>query len=324
MRHFLDWLKTRWRTRGEYAAVGRGLGSRIVFAGVRLIIPIGIVLGGMLGLGWILSEPSRSGARAMRVDALRDSIVAVVTRGGHGPLASLQEFVDAGILTADDVEFLADQDIVFHPIGRAAHDTAVVFRQTRGDTERRYRKNGKNDYYTAATSPDGRHSVVIGPGPPRTAPHPRPTRTITVRALESGRELGAMVVPEYAHARWSPDGRFLAIETRAEGRGPVTPLETFVLLVGPSGVRRLDLPRDVDPQALLAPEDRSARLQSESVRVLRWRGSTLDVESEGHGWIGPAGAAGSTSITVRCRFALEVTEGGVSERSREMVTYVKR
>lgn len=321
MNPFLHWLKSRWRTRGEYAAGGRRLLFRYGGAVAAAVAPLVL---GLFALGWILSGPSRSGAREVRIDALADSIVAAVEREGHGPLSSLEDYVAAGILTPDDVEFLADRNITFHPIGRGSPDTAVVFRRASGGVERVHRKDGSEDYYTASTSRDGRFRVVIGPPPRgRTAGADGRMRSVTVRSLEGGRVLASFLVRDHANARWSPDGRFVAIEAGLDDESGVASRETFVLAVGPASVHRMDLPEGVAPEALLAREDRSARFQTTAVRALGWRGSMLEVESAGDGWIGSPGASGSTWVTIRCRFALEVSESGIREIGREMITYAK-
>lgn len=332
MNAFRYWLKSRWRTRGEYAARGRGWLFRY---GVPLAAAVAPILLGLLALGWILSAPSRSGAREVRIDALAERIVRAVEEGGHGPLSSLGDYVAAGVLTPEDVEFLAERNVIFHPITRSSPDTAVVFRRTRGAFERVHRKDGSEDHYSTAISPDGRFGVVVGPPPrgpatggtvtggPATPDAARGLRSVTVRSLESGRVIGSLLVPGHASAGWSPDGRFLAIEAGLEHESRVSSRQTFVLVVSPSSVRRMDLPTTVDPIALLAPEDRSTRFQSTSVRPLRWSGSTLHVESTGHGWMGTPGAGGSTAVTIRCRFALDVAEQGIREVGREVVTYAK-
>lgn len=328
MNVFRYWLKSRWRTRGEYAARGRGLLFRY---GLALAAAVAPILLGLAALWWVLSSPSRSGAREVRIDALADRIVRAVEEGGQGPLSSLEDYAAAGILTADDVEFLAERNVTFHPIARSSPDTAVVFRRTRGTFERVHRKDGSEDYYAAAVSPDERFSVVVGP-PPRgrasRGPVPsdatRGMRSVVVRSLESGRVVGSLLVPGHASAGWSPDGRFVAVQADLEHDSRAASRQTFVLAIGPGSVRRMELPTTVDPTALLAPEDRSTRFQTTSVRPIRWSGKTLHVESTGHGWIGTPGASGSTAITIRCRFALDVSEQGVREVGREVVTYTKR
>lgn len=337
MNAFRHWLKSRWRTRGEYASRGRGLLFRY---GPALAAALAPLLLGLVALGWILSAPSRSGAREVRIDALAERIVEAVEKGDHGPFSSLEDYVAAGILTPDDVEFLTDRKVTFHPITRGSPDTAAVFRRTRGRVEQVHRKDGTEDHYTRATSPDGRFSVVVGP-PPRgsaagapgargrvmggapTSDAGRGMRSVTVRSLESGQVIGSLLVRDHASAGWSPDSRFVAVEAGLEHESRVASRQAFVLAIGPSSVRRMDLPQSVDPTALLAPEDRSARFQSTSVRPLRWNGSTLHVESTGHGWIGAPGASGSVAVTIRCRFALDVSEQGVREVGREVITYAK-
>lgn len=275
MNAFLYWLRTRWRSRRQYTTAAH----RWIVVFGRALAPLALLL---LGLAWVLGGPSRSGAREARIEGLADRIVATVERGGHGPLATLEDYVAAGVLTPDDVEFLADRRVVFQPIRSDSPDTAVVFRRPSGGVERVYRKDGSEDHYTVATSGDGRFTVVVGT-PPAGAEPRRAHRSVTVRDAGNGRILGSFLAPDYARARWSPDGRFVAIETRPEDDSRVASLETFVLAVDDSSFRRLELPDGVMPEALVAPEDRLVRFQSTSVRVLRWRGSTLEVESSGHG-----------------------------------------
>jgi len=313
----LHWLKTRWRTRGEYAVTARRLLWRYGFAVAGPLAIIALIL---LGLFWVLGSPSRSGARHMRIDAFADSLVAAVERGRPARPASLADFVAAGILTTEDVEFLEKEGVRFEPFHAGSPDTAVVFRRTGTGEERVHRKDGSEDYFAVAVSPDERFVVVIGP-PPRGSHAPADQmRAVTVRSMADGgapsRLLHSMLVPSYGRAYWSPDSRFVAIEARPADASSIASLETFVLAVGPGGVRRLDLPAGVNPEALVAPEDRAWRLQSTNVRVRNWRGTTLRVESTGQGWVGPPGEAGSRAIDVRCRFDLEISELGVSELGR--------
>jgi hypothetical protein len=312
------WLKSRWRTRGEYAVTARRLLWRYGLAVAGPLAATALVL---FGVFWVLSSPSRSGARHMRIEALADSVVAVVERGRLASPVTFADFVTAGILTAADVEFLEKQGVRFEPFHAGSPDTAVVFRRTGSGEEHVHRKDGSQDYYGFAVSPDGRYVVVIGP-PPRGSQRATtdPMRSVTVRSLADdqapARILHSMLVPSYGRAHWSPDGRYVAIEARPADPARVASLETFVLAVGPGAVRRLDLPPGVDPEALLAPEDGAARLQSTSVRVRGWNGATLRVESTGNGWIGPPGQPGSRAVTLRCRFDLEVSEQGVRELGR--------
>lgn len=344
MRLFLDWLRSRWRTRREYAARARGFMFRygVPFV-VRVGGPLAVFAVILAALFWVLGAPSRAGGREVRIEGLRDRIVEAAASdrlppsagGTVGSPGDLSALVAAGVITADDAAFLDDQRITYHPISRGSPDTAVVFRKTGRGDERRYRKDGTEDYYTASTTADGRLSVVIGPGRPRPATGPgtraRQTRSITVRAMDTGREIGTLEVPEWAEATWSPDGRYLAVETRPEGAGtfrPGTPVSSvvFVLAVDPvaAWLSRLELPASVDPRNLLRPEDGDVRLQGASVRAVRWRGPILAVESAGHGWIGAPGQPGSESVTFRVRFALEVSTGGIREISREVLTYARR
>ena len=50
--------------------------------------------------------------------------------------------------------------------------------------------------------------------------------------------------------------------------------------------------------------------------ILIGRDTRLVVRSEGHGWIGPPGEETSRYVTVGCRIALEVGEGGIRELER--------
>lgn len=338
MRPFLDWLETRWRTRGEYAMRARGFLFRY---GVPFVVRVGgalvVVAAVMFALFWVLSAPSRAGAREGRIEGLRDRIVEAAASGrlppstnAAGSPGDLSALVAAGVITPDDAAFLADQRITYHAISRGSPDTAVVFRKTGRGDERRYRVSGTEDYYTVSTTADGRLSVVIGPGRPRPATGPggrgRQTRSLTVRDVDTGREIGMLEVPEWADATWSPDGRFLAVETQPETPGTPTSGIVFVLAVPPAatGLTRLELPASVELRNLIRPEDAAVVLQDASVRVLRWRGPTLAVESAGHGWIGPPGQPGSESIVIRVRFALEVSANGVRELSREVGTYARQ
>lgn len=315
----LHWLKTRWRTRGEYAVTGRRLLWRFGLAVAGPLAAGALIL---FGVYWVLSSPSRSGARHVRIDALADSVVAAVERGRPARPVSLDDLVAAGVLTAADVEFLDEQGVRFVPFHAGSPDTAVVFRRTGAGEERVHRKDGSEDYYSFAVSPDDRYVVVVGPPPRGSRGATNQMRSVTVRSVADGsaqsRVLHSMLVPSYGRAHWSPDSRFVAIEARPADSSRVASLETFVLAVGPAprGVHRLDLPPGVSPEAVLAPEDRSARLQSTSVRVRGWNGATLRVESTGHGWIGPPGQSGSRAVTLRCRFDLEVSEQGVRELGR--------
>ena len=325
----LHWLKTRWRTRGEYASTARHLVTRF---GCALAMPLLVIAAVLGGLFWVLSGPSRAGERAQRIDELAERIVAAVERGlpaGPSAPAELDDLVAAGVLTAADVAFLAAEGVTYQPLHRAAPDTAAVFRRTAGGVERVHRKNGTEDYYTSAVSPDGRHQVVVGPPAPGMGPAARGMRSVTLRTVATGgttaRVLATLTVPDFAEAHWSPDGRFVAIEARpadpggasaGSGQPRATDLETFVLAVGPSGVRRLDLPAGIRPEALLAPGDRGARLQAASVRVLAWRGDMLVVVSEGTGWLGPPGEATSRYVSVRCRVTLELATSAVRELER--------
>jgi hypothetical protein len=315
----LHWLKTRWRTRGEYSGRARRLLTRVGCALGGPILLIGAIL---YGLFWVLSEPSRAGERSRRIDELAGQIVAAVEGGnfgGSGDPVELDELVASGVLGADDVDFLADEGVTYQPIHRSSHDTAVVFRRADGSVEHVHRKNGTEDFYRRAVSPDGRHQVLIGPPRPGAAPAAGGHWSVTVRTVpgtgETARILAALTVPDFARAHWSPDGRFVAIEARPAGAS-YTAQETFVLAVSPTGARRIDLPASLHPSALLAPADRSARLQSTTVRVIAWRDARLVVASEGTGWIGPPGDATSRYVTVDCRITLEVSAGGVRELER--------
>lgn len=316
----LHWLKTRWRTRGEYAVMGR-----------RLLWRFGLPIAGSLAVGalilfgvfWVLSSPSRSGARHVRIDALADSVVGAVERGRPARPVSLDDLVAAGVLTAADVEFLEEEGVRFEPFHAGSPDTAAVFRRTGAGEERVHRKDGSEDYYSFAASPDDRYVVVVGP-PPRGSQGAADMRSVTVRSVADGSApshvLHSMLVPSYGRAHWSPDSRFVAIEARPADSSRAASRETFVLVVGPApgagSLRRLVLPAGVDPAALLEPEDREGHLQSADVRFRSWRGGTLQVESTGHGWVGPPGEPGSRAIHVRCRFDLEISEQGVRELGR--------
>jgi len=327
MRLFLDWLQSRWRTRGEYGMRVRGFARRwLIPLGVRLAGSLAVIAIFVAGLFWVLGGPSRSGARALRIEALRDSVVRAVASGRAGAAASVDDLAAAGVLGTDDVRFLADQGVAYQPITRSSPDTAIVFVRTAGGVERRYRKDGTEDHYTSSTSRDGRMAAVVGPGRLRAGAPARQMRSVTVRSLETGRVIGSIEVPEWAEAHWSPDGRFLAVETRPESGDPPASTVTLVFAVDPASgsIARLHLPDAIRPENLVAPQDRAARLQDASVRVTRWRGSTLEVESAGHGWIGPPGAPGSTSLTIRVRIGLEVSERGIRETSREVVTYARQ
>lgn len=317
----LHWLKTRWRTRGEYAVTGRRLLRRFGLAVAGPLAAGALIL---FGLYWVLSSPSRSGARHVRIGVLADSIVAAVERRHPARPVSFDDFVAAGVLASEDVEFLENEGVRFEPFHAGSPDTVVVFRRTGAGDERVHRKDGSEDYYAFAVSPDDRYVVVVGPPPRGSQGAVGQTRSVTVRSVAGGsgpsRVLHSMLVPSYGRAHWSPDSRFVAIEAGSAAPSRVASTETFVLAVGPASVagsvRHLDLPAGVDPAALLAPEDRDGRLQSMDVRVRSWRGATLQVESTGHGWVGPPGQPGSRAIHVRCRFDLEVTEQGVRELGR--------
>lgn len=317
----LHWLKTRWRTRGEYAVRGRRLLWRFGL-GVAGPLAAGALI--LFGVYWMLSSPSRSGARHVRIGALADSVVAAVERGRPARPVLFDDFVATGVLAAEDVEFLENEGVRFEPFHAGSPDTAVVFRRTGAGDERVHRKDGSEDYYAFAVSPDDRYFVVVGPPPRGSQGATNQMRSVTVRSVTGGsgpfRLLHSMMVPSYGRAHWSPDSRFVAIEAGSAAPSRVASTETFVLAVGPASaagsVRRLDLPADVDPAALLAPEDRNGRLQSTDVRVRSWHGATLRVESTGNGWVGPPGEPGSRAIHVRCRFDLEVSEQGVRELGR--------
>jgi hypothetical protein len=308
--------RDRWRTPGEYTVRSRPLWQH----GLAVVGHLAILALILLGVFWVLSSPSRSGARHMRIEAFADSLVASVERSRPARPASLADFVTEGILTSDDVEFLEGEGVRFEPFHAGSPDTAVVFRRTGANEERVHRKDGSEDYFGIAVSPDERYVVVIGPPPRGSHGAADQMRAVTVRSVADGqassRVLHSMLVPSYGRAHWSPDSRFVAIESRPADASRVASLETFVLAISRGGVRRLDLPANVDPVGLLAPEDRAARLQSTNVRVTSWRGGSLLVESTGQGWVGPPGEAGSRAINVRCRFELEVSEHGVRELRR--------
>lgn len=321
----LHWLKTRWRTRGEYASTGRHLLWRF---GVAVAGPLAAGALILFGVYWVLSSPSRSGARHVRIDALADSVVAAVERRRPARPTSFDDFVSAGVLAAEDVEFLEKEGVRFEPFHAGSPDTAVVFRRTGAGGERVHRKDGSEDYYAFAVSPDDRYIVVVGPPSRGSQGAAGEMRSVTVRSVTGGsgpsRVLHSMLVPSFGRAHWSPDSRFVAIEAASTAPSRVASTETFVLAVGPVSagvpVRRFDLPGDVDPAALLAPEDRDGRLQSTDVRVRSWQGGTLRVQSTGHGWVGPPGEPGSRAIHIRCRFDLEVSEQGVRELGRRCVS----
>jgi hypothetical protein len=232
----------------------------------------------------------RDGARARDSEQLRRRILDYVKQQPGPAPVTLQKLRKAGIVSDQDLEFLRQNNLSYHPISARSPSDALFFVARRGNTESRYYKGGRMDYVATWPSPDHFYAVVSAPNP-----RDHSQRMVSVVENATQRVLGTLETSAHAvlsqEAVWSPDQRYVAINLPVRKKGMAANFIdcACVFEVLPNAARTILVPPQLRPAALIDPADVARGVQwcDHWVKATGWQGAnTLRVESEGRGRIG--------------------------------------
>ena len=290
-------------------------------------VPIGEMLFGLFILGAFIYgtiEMSRSGARAVQFNGLRERVLKHVSAHPETKSFTLADLQQAGVLNAEDVDFLSSNDITYHPIGADSPKDALCFVQRRTTEETRYYRDGRTDYLRNWTSPNEEYTVVSAPKPDL----PK-ERTIAIVEQATGKVLGEFDAKDASASEtfWSADSRFAAITTHRHTSAPFVHYMDcrFLFEMTPQGVRSIEVPSELRPDHLIAPKHagKEIRWSNHWVMAKGWRGHELIVESQGQGRIAGNGAEPELWLNIIYRFEVHVADGKAAIAKRSQKHYAE-
>lgn len=268
---------------------------------------------------WGTFQVNMQGERERKFDDLRRRVVQHVDSHPEAGDMSLDQLRQSAALTPDDLGLIKKIGAEYHAISADSPGEAPVFTRIGPNIERRYYKNGEEDFTIWWLSPDKQFKVVSAPQAIGSR-----SRAVRIVHLPTGRVLATYETNVFSlSAEWSPDSRVVAIDERCSGR----PQRLALWHVTPQHARRLTLPAELDPRQLIRPEDqvRAVRWNTDQVRAEQWlAGGDLMVESccgisFTSGPLHPDG-----SVYARRRFVLRIADDGtVSVVRAEELGYYK-
>jgi hypothetical protein len=270
-------------------------------------------------------ENTREGARAKRIEDLRRQIVTYANQHPEAGLLSLEQLKNGGALSGEDLDFIQERNIAYHPISAQSPDDALVFVVPRHETERHYYKGGRTAYITKWLSPDKAYAVINTPSAQSSS-----MRTVAVVEQASNRTLGLFdMEASPQRAFWNPRSRFVAINTASTKSTPTfSSLWRITLMeVSSSGVKTMVLPAGLEPASLLPAEEakNGVRWNDDWVMALEWVGDQdLLVEAQGRGWLGGPNTGHAPTFNLIYRFVVRVNgDGAVSIVKKTQTHFVK-
>jgi hypothetical protein len=278
--------------------------SRPGFAEVFL----GVVIVGAFLYGTY--EMNRGGARAVQFNSLRERVLKHVDAHPNKAMFTLQDLQDAGVLSAEDVQFMEDNGITYHPLGAMSPKQTLCFVQRRGTEETRYYKDAISEYRRMWVSPNNSLAIVKAP-----KIRGANEETISVTEVATGKPLAAWDIGEASanNGYWSDDSRFGAVTLHRYGKDPFVHYINCGILfqVTAQGLERIEVPDELRPNHLLPTKHagKQVRWHDNWVMPQGWRGRELSVESQGIGRIVSGNGTPDYSFNVIYRFTLNIADG---------------
>jgi hypothetical protein len=268
---------------------------------------------------WGTLEMNSQGRRERQFDDLRQKIVQHVNSQPEVGAMSLDQLQRSAVLTPDDLELIEKVGAEYHAIAADSPGEAPLFTRVGRNTERRYYKNGEEDFTIWWISPDEQFKVVSAPQTIASR-----SRALRIVHLPTGRVLAKYETDVHSlSAEWRPDSRAVAIDESCYGR----PQRLALWQVTAQSARRLTLPAELNPRQLIRPEDqvRAVRWNTDQVRAEQWlAGGDLMVESCCGLSLSSNRFQPDGSVYARRRFVLRIEEDGtVSMVRAEELGYYK-